>query len=165
MFFVKCEHEISKMLKGYEKPINKTFIDKMLEAVRAMADREEMGRVYANWNCYNPKQLNINYYPAKNYSYPIAGLSLLVESKTQKLTAEGKKILLEAIDGQIKYHAELAARYESMADSYAEYLEAKKQRDEAIAEANKAFNENKTFFECESDEKYNFSYGRYNYKF
>lgn len=164
MFFVKCEHEISKMLKGYEKPINKTFIDKMLEAVRAMADREEMGHVYASWNCYNPKRLDISYYP-NNSNYQIAGLSLLVESKTQKLTAEGKKILLEAIDGQIKYHAERAERYENMADHYAEYLEAKKHRDTAILEANEAFNANKTFAECESDEKYNSSYGRYNYQF
>jgi hypothetical protein len=52
-----------------------------------------------------------------------------------------------------------------MADSYADYLEAKKQRDEAISEANEAFNANKTFAECESDAKYNSSYGNYNYRF
>ena len=162
--FVGCENIVRNLLKVWQKPINKTFVDKVLEALNGYTESEEMGHVYASWNCYNPKQLNVNYYPKKS-GYTIASLSLLVESKTQKLTDEQKEVLINSIDGQVKYHAERAARYESMADSYSEYLEAKKQRDNAILEANEAFNANKTFAECESDAKYNSSYGKYNYRF
>ena len=47
-----CMENVKCLLNGWQKPINKTFVDRMIELMNGISENNGKGKFYASWNYY-----------------------------------------------------------------------------------------------------------------